>query len=443
MDMQVMICFAITILLMVLFIWNPYKSIATTTVLGILLYFVTGCVDEEAIIQSFGNTTGLLTCTMFVVSAGFNKTQFVRRIAELVHRVSNGSLAKVMLGYGAIGVILDMFIPSALAVFCILSPMLAATVEDMGYSPSKVMFPFAVLTIANMASLPIGGCATMYAQYNAQLEALGAAPTAEIFDPMIGRLPVLIVSFIYCCFIATKFTPDRPVVSIVGIDDMEGGGSERAKKALEKAPLSSFHETSALVIFFGVTIGLLVINVFELPFVLENWNITLAGALLMIFTGVLKPKEASKAIPLWVWLMFVGGLVMASALAKTGAGDMIGNAVASVVNNFPITPLYYLMLSVGPYICTNFLNNRTTNFIFYPIAIQICMSLGADPVGSLICVQASTQIAFIMPTATASVAYCMGAGGYDLKTMFKMGWFPTILFILVLVVWLSILYPIF
>ena len=249
--------------------------------------------------------------------------------------------------------------------------------------------------------------------------------------------------FIYCVFIAPRFSPDRPVVSIVGVDEMDGKGSSLAQKELEKAKLPDFQEKAALAIFFGVTVALIVFNTLDLPFTMENWTVTMVGALLMIFTGVLKPKEASRAIPIWVWLMFVGGLVMAGALANTGAGNMIGDAVASIVNRYQSTPLYYLLFVVGPYICTQFLNNRTTNFIFYPIAIQVCLSLGVDPVGSLICVQAATQTAFIFPTATATVAYTMGAGGYDLKTMFKMGWLPTILCIATLTIWLSILYPVF
>lgn len=441
MDMT-MVCFAITALLMVLFIWDPYKSIATTTVLGVVLFYITGCVDEEIVVSSFGDTTGLLTCTMFVVTAGFNKTQFIKNVASTVNRLSKGNLTLVLLGYSVIGLLLVQFIPSILVIFCILAPMLSVTVESMGYHPAKVIFPFAILLITNVVCMPIGSGAAEFAIYNTQLEAFGSTARAEIFDPFFGRWPVLVAMFIYCVFIAPRFTPDQPVTGVVSMDELDGG-KDRAKKELEKPKLAPFQEAAALVIFFGVTISLLIVNTVELPFAIDNWAITMAGALLMIFTGVLKPKEASRALPIWVWLMFVGGLVMAGALSQTGAGEIIGDVVANLVGVFQNTFLYYLLLCMGPYICTNFLNNRTTTFIFYPIAIQVCQSLGADPVGSMICVMAATQTAFILPTATSTVVYAMGLGGYDLRTMLKMGWFPTLLCWVVLAGWLSIIYPVF
>ena len=61
----------------------------------------------------------------------------------------------------------------------------------------------------------------------------------------------------------------------------------------------------------------------------------------------------------------------------------------------------------------------------------------------MICVMAATQTAFILPTATSTVVYAMGMGGYDLKTMLKMGWLPTLLCWVVLAGWLSIIYPVF
>ena len=345
MDMT-MVCFAITALLMVLFIWDPYKSIATTTVLGVVLFYVTGCVDEEIIVSSFGDTTGLLTCSMFVVTAGFNKTQFIKNVASAVNRLSKGNLTLVLLGYSVIGLLLVQFIPSILVIFCILAPMLSVTVESMGYHPAKVMFPFAVLLITNVVCMPIGSGAAEFAIYNTQLEAFGATARAEIFDPFLGRWPVLVAMFIYCVFIAPRFTPNHAVTDVVSMDQLEGGES-RAKKELEKPKLSPFQETAALVIFFGVTISLLVVNTVELPFTIENWAITMAGALLMIFTGVLKPKEASRALPIWVWLMFVGGLVMAGALSQTGAGEIIGEVVANLVGVFQNTFLYYLLLCIS------------------------------------------------------------------------------------------------
>ena len=87
--------------------------------------------------------------------------------------------------------------------------------------------------------------------------------------------------------------------------------------------------------------------------------------------------------------------------------------------------------------------NRTTQMILYPIVIQICLSLGANPIGPVIVVQAASFSAFLTPMATGTVPYYMGLGGYDQKTILKMGVIPTILCFVVTVIWNSIMFPLF
>ena len=50
---------------------------------------------------------------------------------------------------------------------------------------------------------------------------------------------------------------------------------------------------AAIVIFFGDAIALM----FAKKLGLQNWEVCVAGALLMVICKVLKPKEASGSIP--------------------------------------------------------------------------------------------------------------------------------------------------
>lgn len=56
---------------------------------------------------------------------------------------------------------------------------------------------------------------------------------------------------------------------------------------------------------------------------------------------------------------------------------------------------------------------------------------------------ASALTAYMTPSATAAVAMCMSAGGYDVKSLFKMGWLFTLLLCVGYVVFVSIAYPAF
>ena len=163
----------------------------------------------------------------------------------------------------------------------------------------------------------------------------------------------------------------------------------------------------------------------------------------MVVTGVLKPKEAVAAMPMWVYLLFVGSIGMANALNITGAGAAIGNLLASWAGGTRSSLLLYSLFFLVPYIATQFMFNRTTMMILYPIVIQVCLSLGANPIGPVNVVQAAAFSAFLTPMATGTVPYYMGLGGYDQKTILKMGIIPTILCFVVTVVWNSIVFPLF
>ena len=427
------ICFAICVVTFALYLWNPYKSLGVTALISIMLFYVTGCVDSTVITNSFGHTTAILTCCMFVVSAGFNKTQFVKKLAQFVNKAAKGSLTKVMVGYIAMAVIMCQLISSNLIPFCILYPLLKATVEDMDVSPSKVMFPLGLACIVPLGTLPVGGGATTYATMNAVLQANGSDAVMGIFNPMIGRLPLLIFIFIYCAFFAIKTTPDKPAAEIKDVD------TSAANRAYGAVALPSFQEYSSIIIFFGVTLGLIFSNIIGL----QNWQVAMIGAILMIITGVLNKNEATRALPIWVYLVFVGGQIMASALNMTGAGSVVGDFFASIAGNGRNNLLFYSICFLGPYIITQFILNQTAINMFYPIVIQACMSLGISPIGAVVCVQAAGLSAFVTPMATGTVPYMMGAGGYDIKQLLKISIIPTIMCAVVSIVWMSIIYPVF
>jgi len=50
-------------------------------------------------------------------------------------------------------------------------------------------------------------------------------------------------------------------------------------------------------------------------------------------TGVLTPREATDAMPVWMYLLLVGSLTMGAALQTTGAGPAIGDFLGGIVGN--------------------------------------------------------------------------------------------------------------
>ena len=176
---------------------------------------------------------------------------------------------------------------------------------------------------------------------------------------------------------------------------------------------------------------------------LDTWVICLVAGVLMVATGVLSQEEAVAAMPTWMYLLFVGSLAMGGALTATGAGQLIGDAVASAANTLNNPILIYLMFFLIPFLMTQVMQNRGVMLIFIPLAAQACKSMAANPIGIVICVQAACLTAFMTPMATAAVPYYMAAGGYDIKSVFKQSIVPAILFCAVSVLWSAFAFPLY
>lgn len=426
--MTLTICLIIFVLMVIGFC-TSFFSLATVSLLSMMALILTGCMSAEEGLAYFANNNVIMIAGMCVVAAGFNRTQFCTNVANGISRVAKGSLNKLMLGYVLIGMLLSQFIQSPIVAMGIVAPMLMASAESMGFKSSKVMFPLGVVTVVTCCTLPIGAGATVSAELNGYLESYGYVDhLVGFFDPMIGRLPLLIVCVIYCAFFATKLAPDEPIVAVAAPVSASKG----------KEPLKPFQEYAGILIFFLDAIALM----FAQNLGLQNWQITVLGALAMVVFGVLKPREATGALPMSMLLLIVGALAMSGALSATGAGELIGgyisNLVAAVNGNSYIVGFIFFIV---PFALTQVMQNRGTMLIFHPIAIATCAAIGASPVGLMIIIQAACLSAFMTPMATAAIPYMMECGGYDQRSMFKQSWILAILCCVFTVGWVMTVFP--
>lgn len=425
---QLTICLIIFAITVVGYCSGKY-SLATISLTSLAALILTGCLDAKEGLAYFANNNVIMIAGMCVVAAGFNRTSFCMKLADGISKVSQGSLNKMLFGYIVIGMLLSQFIQSPVVVFGIVAPMLVASADSMGIKPSKVIFPLGVVIIVTCCTLPVGAGATVAAELNGYLESYGYLDfTVGMMDAMKARLPLLIICIIYCAFFATKFAPAEPVVET----------SIAMKKAATKVPLKPFQEYAGIVIFFADALALMFVSKIGL----QNWEITFIGALLMVLCGVLKPQEATASLPISMLLLIVGALAMSGALSSTGAGELIGSHIAKMVdgvngNSYIVGFIFFII----PFVLTQVMQNRGTMLIFHPIAIATCASIGANPVGLMILIQAACLSAFMTPMATAAVPYIMNYGGYDQKSMFKQSWLLGIICCVVSVGWIMTIMP--
>lgn len=423
------ICLIICVLTMVSYILGKWPM-GLTAMVSMLAFVLTGCLDPATAAGYFGNPNGLMMMSMFVVAAGFNRTQFVRTIAASVNRIAKGSLVRVMLGYVLITMVLSQFIQSSVIVYGIMAPMLIATCDEMHISPSKVLFPIAMACISTVSALPLGGGATVFAEMNGYLQANDYTTYAvALTDPMKARLPAVIAMFIYCVFFSTKFSPAEPPLK----------GKALQARADDREPLSPFKERAGYIVFILTTLALLL----QPQLGVETWVICVTGAVAMVVFGVLTEKEAVAAINLPMAFLFVGSLAMGGALSQTGAGEVVGSILADFANTLSNPYLIGFVFFIVPFLLTQVMMNRTVMIIFIPIAILACKAMGAYPVGIIMLVQSACLSSFMTPMATPAIPMCMANGGYDLKSVIKQSLVPAVILCVVSVGWIMTVFPMF
>lgn len=422
------ICLIISALTIISYVWGKI-SMACTALLSITLFVVTGCLPAATAAGNFGNANAILMVGMFVVAAGFNRTQLVNKVAGSVNRIAKGSLTRVMFGYVLVTMLLAQFIRSSMVAYGIVVPMVIATCNEMKIHPSKMAFPLAFIAICTCVTLPIGGGAGQYAELNGYIESTGYTDyQVQFLDVMVARLPVLITLCAYAIFIAPRFAPDAPVVATGEVRDTRD----------KREPLKPFQEKCGYIIMILVILGLL----FQEKLGVPSWIIAFTGAVLVVTTGVLKPKEALDAIPWWIIFVYVGALCMGNALAATGAGDVVGGFLSNIAGSLGNRYLIGLMFFLVPFLLTQIMMNNAVVTIFVPIAALAAKSMGVNPVGLVILAQAGCLSSFMSPMATPTVPMSMALGGYDLKSVFKQSLIPAVICCVVSVLWIMTVFPI-
>ena len=430
MDVQMTVTLIVFLFMIVSFSLNKLPM-ALTSIIGMLVLVVAGCVDSKTALGNMGSNTVVTMISMFIIAAGLSRTQMVNHLSKLVYKVSKGSFTKVLAGYVLVTFILGQFIPSITALFALVCPLVIAMCEEMKVSPSKMMYSIGLVTVAtSFTIMPIGPYAATFIEDNGYLLEYGIADYQfTMFTQMNIKLFVSAFVLVWAVFFAPKFAPDAPIVPISMVE---------SRKKAQKEPLSPVREVIGYVVFFGVIVCL-ICQSFGLP----SWIIPACGAAFLVLTGVLTQKEAIDNMCLDIILLYVGVVTLGSAFANTGAGELVGDAVAGLLsgvhNNYLIGAIFFL----AAFVMTSLLYNRAVSKILIPLVILTSMSLKCDPRGLMEMCYIGSMCSVMTPMATSVVPMMMGAGGYDQKALLKMGWLPAILMGVITVLVGMTMYPCF
>ncbi len=143
-----------------------------------------------------------------------------------------------------------------------------------------------------------------------------------------------------------------------------------------------------------------------------------AGA--MIVLRVVSAEEAYRRIS-WSTVLLVAGMFpMATAITKSGAGEMVAKVLVDAVGDAGPTALL-VALFVLTVVFGQLISNVATALVVMPIAVSAADQIGvsARPVLMSVCIAAGA--AFLTPVATPANMMVMGPGGYRFGDYWKLG----------------------
>ena len=144
------------------------------------------------------------------------------------------------------------------------------------------------------------------------------------------------------------------------------------------------------------------------------------GALLMILTGCLGWRDATRALSAQVILIVVASLALGAALLKTGGADYLAQLFVTLTGNaspsFVISGLMFLMM-----VLTNIVSNNATAVIGTPIAISIATQMGQPAEPFVLAVLFGANMSFATPMAYKTNLLIMNAGKYTFNDFLRIG----------------------
>ena len=239
-----------------------------------------------------------------------------------------------------------------------------------------------------------------------------------MFDKFrVSILPVACLT-IYC-LVAWKLLPKRGTVN-----------AAEAKEVKETKALPKAQETLVYVVFIAVMAVL----------VLNKWTGKLMyvapalGVLVLIYGKALSVPEVTKALTADMIFLMAGVLGVATAMTKSGAGDLIGNAILGVLGGHPSSLAVMFLFSTVCIIMTTLMSNSATSNILYTVGATVCLAGGWDPRGIMLIVAIANVISLGFPSGAAETALIYAAGNYKVSQVAKF----TVPYILIAIVTISL-----
>lgn len=396
----------------------PLSLTSMIVCVGLVL---TGVLDWKSAFGGFINSNVILFVAMFIVGGALFETGMANKIGGLVTRFAKTErqlIVSVMVITGLMSGVL-----SNTGTAAVLIPVVVGVASKSGFSRGKLLMPlvFAAAMGGNLSL--IGAPGNLIAQ--SAMQEMGQS--FGFFEYALVGLPILVAGILYFAFFGYRLLPDKTKNTGESIYDEQ--------KDYSKVP--QWKQTFSLVVLVVSLLGMIFEKQIGIPLFITGC----VGAIVLVLSGVMSEKEALASIDMKTIFLFGGTLSLATALEKTGAGEVIANAVIGVLGSTPSPYLFTFIVFMLCCVLTNFMSNTATTALMVPICLSIAKGMGADPSAVLMACVIGGSCAYATPIGMPANTMVLTPGGYTFKDYAKAGLPLILVATIVSMILLPLLFP--
>lgn len=393
------------LIFMIVLIMSDKLPFGAPPILACLLLVVTGIASIQEAFSGFVNQTVVMVAGFMVVMAGLMKTSLIGRVqAMMIYLVKKGGFKSyallilvVMLGASLTG-------PASTGYYVLVLSLVTAIPYDKKMPTSKLFMPLGFATYHPLIPLNV----TLF--YGTAMTALSSSGYSNGLSMPKFSMVMFIssIAFLIWSLFSYRFLPSHQII----------GDSEETDSNIEEVKASTmpkWKENITIGAFFASVVGMMLMSTLgEVAYIIPG----IAGAILLI-TNVLDFKEVRDNMSAPLVLMLAGVIGVANALVSSGFTAMIGENIAQFIGTNISQFTFVLVFSLLTGICATFTGaNIGSVYIFAPIAIATCLSLGQNPSGVAVAIAISGWNCGAMPI-DGTPAMVFGMGKYTLPEFWK------------------------
>lgn len=400
----------IVLAIMAVFFVTEIIPLAITSLGGAIALALMGIISSKEAFSGLSDSTVVLFAGMFVVGGALFYTGLAQKIGEAVVSKAGTSENGLMFAIMAVTATMSAFLSNTGTAAALL-PVVVGICAVAKIPASRQLMPLAF-------AAGIGGIITMVGTppniiVNGALNKAGITPFGFFEFAWIG-IPLTIATILFMMTIGKRFLPNH-IIEDVGEVEQEVSADEVSNDPKKQ-------------LYSGLILGGVIVLMILGDTLKSNFGINLplslvavVGAMLCVLTGCLGEKQAYTSID-WVTIfLFAGMMPVAGAMDKSGAGQLIANAVLGVMGSDPSPYFATAVLFILSCLMTQFMSNTASCALLAPIGIAIAKGMGADPHAVLMAIGVAASCAFGTPVGTPPNTLVLGPGQYKFMDYVKAG----------------------